>query len=646
MADERGAVRRIEDRLYSRTASSGVRGRSGMTKEEFAAPEGWKVEEATSQSAAPAEVVPTLMMTKPQKRFPFATIFFGALIFFVLAVGLAVYTFLRGGNIVSPDNIDLVVLGPSLIDGGKEATFQITITNRNASAIELVDLIVEYPEGTRSATDLKTPLPAERLSLGTIGAGQSSKQTVRAVLFGEEGGAKVLKATLEYHVAGSNAVFVKETQTDLRLGSSPVSLTVEGPDETISGQPLSFTIRVRSNAQAKVEHVALEAQYPFGFSVTNASPESAVGDSLWRLGALSPGEEKVVRIEGILEGQDNEERVFRFLTGSESDETEAHIKVPYLTMPHALTLKRPFVTAELALNGQTAKTVTALPGEEVQGKITWVNNLDTEVQDLEISAQIQGQALDRESIVVSRGFYRSLDSTIVWSRDEDQSLSSVAPGERGELQFAFTPKSASSGAAITNPEITVAISIKAKRVSGGSVPETISSAFTRTVRIGSALTIEARALHFSGPIRNIGPMPPRADQETTYTITFTARNPSNTISNTRVTTTLPSYVRYIGGVSPAGESVTFDQGSRKLTWNLGDLKAGAGFSTQAESVSFQIGLTPSLSQAGSVPNLTSVISAEGDDRFTGSKTSTSAQAPTTRLIGDSGFDAGMEVVQK
>jgi hypothetical protein len=533
------------------------------------------------------------------------------------------------------------------VDGGKESTFDITIANRNASALELVDLLVEYPDGTRSAVDTKVALPNERLSLGTIDPGTRTKQTVKAVLFGEAGTTERVTATLEYRVAGSNAIFTKETTLEVMLGASPVAITVEGPDEAVAGQPFDFKVHVRSNAQGTVKNLTVEAQYPFGFSVTNTSPETSNGDALWRLGDLNPGEEKVVTIEGTIQAQDNEDRVFRFLAGSEDDQTAAHIAVPFLSVPHDLTIKRPFVSADLAINGTSGQTVVVSPGQTVRGIIRWKNNLDTEVEDLQIAVKINGQAYDKASVLPSRGFFSSSNATMVWNSGDDPALLRVAPGASGSAEFTFTAKGSADAAVLVNPEISLAVSVGAKRVQPGSVPEQINSAFARTIRIGSALTVDAKSKHFSGPIINSGPMPPRVDQETTYTLVWTIKNPSNTISNTKATTILPAYVRYIGGVSPSTERLSYDARSNTVTWSLGDVKAGVGYGAPAREVSFQVGLTPSISQVNLTPTLMGQLSVTGDDRFTGARLEASDNPPTTRVdVSESQFQTGMETVQK
>lgn len=637
MDDDRGAISRMQDTLYSRTAKTGIRPRATLPGDGIEKPSGWA--EEVSEETEP------LMPKAPRTPLPLMPLFFGALLFFIVAMGVAAYMFFYGGNTVSSNNINITVLGPSLVDGGKETTFEITIENRNASALELSDLVIEYPEGTRSAENMEMTLPSERISIGTIDPGSRVKRTARAVLFGEEGAKKRILATLEYRVAGSNAVFVKEGDLTVLLGASPVALSIDGPDEAVSGQEIVFTVAVRSNAQTDIEDVALEAQYPFGFSVTGADPETSVGEGLWQLGTLKPGEEKKIAVTGRIDGEDNEERVFRFLAGSEEDMTAAHISVPYLTVPKALVLKRPFVGGTLSLNGDQSKTVVVESGSTVRGQIAWKNNLDTEVTDLTIEAKLSGQALDRGSVIANRGFYRSIDSTIIWNKDDDQSLARVAPGESGTVDFTFTARGSSGSTVITNPEMIISVSVGGKRVSEGNVPEAIQSAFSKTIRVGSALSIDTRTRHFSGPIQNAGPMPPKAEQETTYTVVWSVKNPSNTVSSGKAMTTLPSYVKYLGSATPGSESVSYDERSRTLTWSLGDIKAGTGYGQTAREVSFKVGITPSVSQVGSTPALTGRVVLTGDDRFTGSRVSVEGDPSTISVEGgESGYAEGMNRV--
>src|SRR3989344_8253847 len=169
----------------------------------------------------------------PEKFFMktsvFKKFFLFSVLFFVLALGYAAYTFFIGGNSVSNDNIDITVVGNTYTPGGDELPLIIGVTNRNNSALQLVDLIIEYPKS--SSGDLTKNTERLRDSLGTISAGETKNSNVKVILFGEQNSIRPIKISIEYRVEGSNAIFVKTKEYDVMINSTPIDLSVDAPAE-------------------------------------------------------------------------------------------------------------------------------------------------------------------------------------------------------------------------------------------------------------------------------------------------------------------------------------------------------------------------------------------------------------------------------
>jgi hypothetical protein len=635
--DDKSGVEKLKDKLYSRKETPHIEDvRTPLETHMSDVPVGWQGEEkqAEIQNLSPVE----------KKTMSFSTKFFiGSFIFFIVATAVATLVFFGGGNLISPQNIDLEVVAPSLIDGGKASTFQIIATNRNQSDLVLVDMIIDYPDGTRSAADATVPLTHERQSIGTIRTGEQIKRSVSGIFYGQEGSQQSLKIKLEYSVAGSNAVFEKQAEATFTIGSSPVSLLIDAPSEAISGDPVSMNVTVRSNSTTPINNVVLEGQYPFGFSVTSATPQADAGGTLWRLGTLSPGETQTIKLVGAIQGQDGDERVFRFSVGSNSDQTDTRIKVPFLTVPQTLTVHKPFVSGNISVEGQSGKTVSVTPGKVLQGTVHWQNNLSDALSDVELVLSFSGPALDKTSINAFSGFYQSSNSSIIWSKSQDASLGNVPPGGTGDYQFTFASLPPGAGnVLITNPTISLNLEVRGTRQGGSSVPEKIGSAASLQVALASAASLTAQTFHFSGPFTNIGPMPPRAEAATTYTIVWTVKNASNALANTVVSAVLPPYVQF--GSAIQGEGVTYDSGSRTVRWPIGELKAGVGYTLAARQAVFQVTLVPSTSQVGQTPALTGATTLTGQDRFAQVNVTSQAAAPTTKISGEAGFSSGMDIV--
>jgi hypothetical protein len=642
MAQEEGSgVERLKKRLYARGLKAKPLGeRAPLSRSDIEAPTNWAdirppapepaesnpFQPQPSQAEPAAAPPPAPVMRK--KSMSFATKFLlGSVVFFIGAIGVSAALFFGGVNTTSPQNIDVQVITPSLVDGGKEATIEILITNRNTTPLQLADLVIDYPDGARSVDDPTQALTHQRISIGTINSGQQLKRTISALFYGSEGTAETLVARLECSVSGSNSVFEKQNEATFTIGSSPVSLTVDAPSRATSGDPFGLDVTVRSNASTPVENVAVEAQYPFGFTVSGANPQGTGNNTLWRLGTLQPGASKTIHITGSINASDGDERVFRFLVGSNSDQTDPHVRVPFLTVPQTLTVEKPYISGTLSVDGQTGSTIAVAAGKTLQGTISWANNLSDSVSDLELSLQLDGPALDKNSISAQNGFYQSNNSTIEWTSSGDSSLASVPPGGSGNILFSFaTLPPGANGSLITNPTITLTLQVKANR-QGDTGGEAVSSVATTKVVLASQLSLTAQSFRNSSTLPNTGPVPPRAESESSYVITWTVKNSANTVANGVAETILPPYARFV--VAESGSGITYDESSRTVRWNLGDIKPGVGYTAPVRQASFQVAVTPSTSQVGGVIALIGDSSLSGLDRFTQVSLTASASAPTT-----------------
>jgi hypothetical protein len=112
-----------------------------------------------------------------------------------------------------------------------------------------------------------------------------------------------------------------------------------------------------------------------------------------------------------------------------------------------------------------------------------------------------------------------------------------------------------------------------------------------------------------------------------------------------VKASLPVGVTWVNSISPATNSgVSYDNGSRTVTWKAGTVNSGTGLTAGSKEISFQVRLIPSLTQVGSVPLLIDKTTLTGQDSFTGSALQSVRNGLNTRISGDSSFTSGMETV--
>jgi hypothetical protein len=280
--------------------------------------------------------------------------------------------------------------------------------------------------------------------------------------------------------------------------------------------------------------------------------------------------------------------------------------------------------------------------------LAWVNNLDAQVSNVKISAKINGKLIDRSSINVDRGFYRSQDDTIVWDRSTLDEFSSVSPGSSGRVSFTFSTAvpAIESLATIKNPELAIDVSVSGRRTDSGNVPEGVLSTVSRKMRLITDLDLKPRIVYSTGPFQNKGPMPPKVDRETTYTVILSVTNTVNDVRDAHVTAILPSYVKWLGVVNPSTETVTVSASGGELSWDIGSVASGQGFASAPRQVAFQISFVPSLSQVDRIPVLLKDIVIEGTDRFTGTPIRIVKSDQTTRIGTDPAYKIQDEVVTK
>lgn len=636
-------IDKLQEELYSRGAPEITK-----VKHEPVLPANENVNEEWKQDQILESELESGRRGPPKTSF-FTKIFFISIAFFVVAAGIATYVLLGGFNVISSKNVDISVEGPIAVAAGEELVLNVTISNNNNAALEELSLFIEYPPGTRVSGDIAKELVRDRIEFEPITAGTSETKAVRAVLFGEKDSVREIKMTADYKARGSNASFSKEKTYEIAIKSSPIILEVLHPKEVNAGQEITFSVDITSNSTTLIRNLLLRIDYPFGFNFETASPGPVAEERIWRIGDFSPGEKRTIVIRGKIEGQNEEERTFRFSTGIAKENDENQIGVGFFSLAQTILIKKPFVTLGVKLNESSDKEYFARTGDRINGRISVENNLLTEVGDAEILVRFSGAALDRDKVSAAQGgFYRSTDNTITWNKNGLPSLAQISPSGAVLLNFNFNTLASSPQliASAKNLQVLLDISLKGKRVTESGGSQAVSSSLSRLVKIETNLAMSGRTLFWTGPFANTGAIPPKAEKITTYTITWTLSNTFNDVAGASVSAALPQYVKWLGVVSPASSDIIYNDSNRTVVWNAGEVKAGSGFASPAREVSFKISLEPSLGQVGTTPELVQNIVVNGTDRFTDRAISEAKPPLTTRMSTEPNFETGDETVIK
>ncbi len=644
LSNDESKIDRRERDLYSRNIPQEKDPeRGGFSKPVYDVSENWQSGDSFSAALTKEYTVPD------QKNGFFKKFFIGSVVFFFVAVLVFLYMSYGGFNTVSSKNVDIFVQGPVAIDGGEVLVLDIAVKNNNNVPLEGAELLVEYPSGTREAGNIAVELTRYKEDVGNIAPGESVTKTVKSVLFGEKDTVKNIKVSVEYKAKGSNATFTKEKNYEINIKSSPVLVTVEYPKEVNSNQKMELVITVISSSNALIENLLVDAEYPFGFAFESATPQPSFGNNVWKIGDLNPKEKRTIKIIGKMEGQNDEEKTFRFNAGTPLDNDEKVIGIDFVTSAETILIRKPFFDVSLALDNDTQKDHVVEIGKQINGRLVWTNNLPVSVNDVVLDVTLGGSALDRNKVGVDQqGFYQSAENKISWDKRNTPVLAEIKPGQNGTFTFNFSTLNplTQNISALRNPEANIDIKIKGIRFSDTEPPEEISYSFNRKVKVNTQVTFNPRVVYSIGPFENSGALPPKAEKETTYTILWTISNSFNDITNATVSASLPTYVKWVDIKSPASDRLLYNPSTNKVVWEPGDIKAGMGFGSSPREVAFQVSILPSLSQVGIAPTLIEDMTLTAVDKFTGNQVLITSNPVTTRISTDPIFDFQNDIVVK
>lgn len=625
--EKKGKIDKVQDSLYSKSTDAIFvkrRHSLGEKEEQIDVSTTWKEQKQDLES---------------EFKLPYTKILLGALIFFVLAMFFAFSRFFFGSNIVSGNNIDILVSGPVSIAGGEELPLEIEVKNNNNIDLKVVDLRIEFPAGTKSVNDPTVDLKRLSEVLGDINVGKSEKRIIKSILYGEENTQKDIKLKVEYRISGSNAIFSKEKVFTVLISSSPVNMVVNNPVEINANQLTTFNVDISSNSASVVKNLILKVDYPFGFDLVSSDPRPAsYDDSIFVIGDLAPGAKRTIRLSGVVAGQDGEERSFKFTLGNPDKDNDRMIGTTLSSYLSILSLKKSSVGLDISINEQTDKDVAINVGSRNRISIFWRNNLPERIYNMVVKVKFTGQALNKESFSVENGFYNSFDNSIVFDKGSISLLSVVNPLDTGDMNFDFSTLLPASSPSVSfgNSSIKLDITVLGNRTGSDSAQETLFSE-TRNLKISSQLRLLSRGFRTVGPFENSGPFPPKVDNETTYTITWSATNSFNNVNGVRVSAFLPPNVKWTGYTSPGTEKISYNQNTGEVIWDIGDMRSETGTSYRPKDVSFQIAITPSITQLGYELNLLNEATISGVDAYSGARIGEVRAPVTTNITADPSY---------
>lgn len=519
----------------------------------------------------------------------------------------------------SGQRVYLEIDGFDSVSSGSEVTYRINAVNKEEVDLTKVEIELIFPNGFeyRSST-LEKDEVGNIWKLGRIDKNTASDFSVSGILTGTANELKITKGVMRFQPGGIGSDFSVESESSTVIATGNVTLTVDAPKTSASGNDIEYVIRYENRDSEESSGLYIRTTYPDGFFYSKAEPSPTEGNALWKLPDLSGGTKEEITIQGQLSGANNEAK---------------KIVVELGTMDSSGNFVRQLMKEDSTRVVESAVTITQTPvgkeddivdpGEELEIVLKYENQGSVGLRNVSLETTFSNPDLiDFSRFNSNNGSYN--DGKITWNSTGVPDLALVQPGASGEIEFAFVIKdrlempidsvedknfSLVIQTAVLSEDIPVSVSAE-RKVESESLD----------LKVNSFVTVEVVGLYydqFSGEPVGSGPMPPRVNQKTTYHIIWEVTDLANDLGDACVSVVLAPGASWEDNANVThGQDLKYDSDTGEVIWDIGRVPANTGTFSETIAASFDISITPGEDKLGEVVGLLQETVFSAVDTFT------------------------------
>lgn len=280
-------------------------------------------------------------------------------------------------------------------------------------------------------------------------------------------------------------------------------------------------------------------------------------------------------------------------------------------------------------------TDTAQPGEQTKLTLQIKNTGGTDFTDLNLIIPLPRNLINNSATAKANGALLK-GNTLYLSSREFPTLKSLTRNQVHEIPLSITIANQPSGSS----EFSLPLSVTAT-IPNHSEKFAVT-ANTPTIKLGTFIALTAEAHYYSpeGDQIGRGPLPPKVGKETKYWALLALTNGTSDVSTVIVSATLAPGVTWTGKTSVTrGREPVYNPTTRTLTWASSVVPAN-----ETVSIDFELGISPTEAQRGTIPQLLTAIRATALDPKTNKTLSANAGSLNASLPTDTiGKQKGVRV---
>jgi hypothetical protein len=503
-------------------------------------------------------------------------------------------------------------VAPRAIVSGAPSTLVIRYTNNTDAALQDAQLSLTYPNHflLQELSVDEALVEEDYIDLGTIPIGGTGTVRVRGVMFGDVGGEQTFTSSLSfaYEHDEETRFAQKNSAHTFTPESSTLALSLELPERLVAFQNVEGLIRYENTGEIDFPIISIEPEWPEGFSYSFA--DVGLTNNAFELPAIEAGASGELNFTGYL-GDVGEEVLFTFHPSFTFDLERYRQE----TLTHVAPVVPPQVQVEQFVDKSSIR-----PGATASYTLTYENTGEFTVSNIALGVQSD-----------SPFFAQSTYTADV--------IPSLSPGESGTVEVSVPLRwyiNPSETTVYENLDLTTR-TVATYTLGDGSGQEVTAYGDAITSQLTTPVLLESfgRYATASGDQLGRGPLPPRVNRETKYWIFWHLGGTTNTITDIVIEGSLPSNVTFTGRQSSSHNSgVLYDASSGTISWSSTELDPTLDPSAPIAGVAFEVSITPTEAQIGTIPTLISDVRMTGRDARTGAFVSTSGSSVTTNLPSD------------
>src|SRR3989344_2612352 len=527
--------------------------------------------------------------------------------------------------------IDISINYPEQVLVGVPFDYKISFVNNSGSILKDAKLVVNLP-GEMVFVGGGQDQRVETEDLGSIGTGSLGQRTFKVVAVKGNNSVKRVVSSMEYTPGALGSRTQKNTQSDISIGDSALSVDFTAANKVLSGESFEFKLNYKNISNFDLRDLELNMAYPPSFLYKTASLEPDSGNNVWRLEDLRAGSSNEIIVRGSIVATDNsffeiKAVISSSMNGAKNSVNEKMAKIIVAPAP---------LSVSVALNNST--DYVAKTNDRLVYTLTYKNNSDVGFRDVIISAKLVGEMFDFSSIEQTTPF-NSINNTLTWNASKMPDLHLLSPGGSGSVNFFIKTREQYPITRLSDKNFTVRAEAT---IESPTVPsyvdafKTISIDKLETKISGQAVVQTLGFFRDAGSgILNKGPIPPTVNQPTNYTIHWIIKTYSTDVENVSVSASLMPGVRSTGVIkSNINTAPIYNERTQELSWTIPRIRATRGVIDSPIEAIIQVEALPYSNHVSAAMPIIGVTTLMAHDVFADQDIGSMGKAIDTNMLDD------------